>query len=103
MTKELTCLLKKVISALVGGSVGWSMHQKVLDLIPGQGMYRRQPIDVSLTNISLSPRPLLSLPLPLSPNQTHPSGGDLKQTNTRFHTSGFSYSHPQLLLSRSRV
>lgn len=52
----------------------WLIYQKIVGLIPGQGtypgygfspwsggVYERQPINISLTFLSLSPLPFLSL------------------------------------------
>ena len=53
--KETHITVKMYLSAGLGGSVGWSViHQKVAGSIPCWGAYGRQPIDVSLTPMSLS-------------------------------------------------
>ena len=61
--------LKIVLSWLVW--LSWlkhhPIHQKVVGLIPGQGSYKRQPIDVSHVSVSLSlSLSLISTPLLLS-------------------------------------
>ena len=67
-----TCTHQNPSNALARCSVSWSSvpcAKKVVGLIPGQGTYGRQPIDVSLSHLSL-PLP----PSPLSKNQwTYPS------------------------------